>query len=93
MSSLPASSATQTAATAAADPITNQVFTGPTSFSRVVRGRCPLVHAATAERSRDERPAAGGTKVGIGADGHPAMINPAYELLAYAPRDEGPGIG
>ncbi|MFY9670228.1 MAG: OB-fold nucleic acid binding domain-containing protein [Trebonia sp.] len=31
--------------------------------------------------------------VGIGADGHPAMINPAYELLAYAPRDEGPDIG
>jgi hypothetical protein len=31
--------------------------------------------------------------VGIGADGHPAMINPAYELLTYAPRDEGPDIG
>jgi hypothetical protein len=31
MSSLPASSATQTAATTTADPTTNQVFTGPTS--------------------------------------------------------------
>jgi hypothetical protein len=31
--------------------------------------------------------------VGIGADGHPAMINPAYELLTCAPRDEGPDIG
>jgi hypothetical protein len=27
------------------------------------------------------------------ADGHPAMNNPAYELLTYAPRDEGPDIG
>jgi hypothetical protein len=31
--------------------------------------------------------------VGIGTDGHPAMINPAYELLTYASRDEGPDIG
>ena len=33
MSPLPASSAAQTAAAAAADPTTNQVFTGPTSYS------------------------------------------------------------
>jgi len=29
----------------------------------------------------------------IGPDGHPAMINPAYELVTYAPRDQGPENG
>jgi hypothetical protein len=63
MSSLPASSATQTAATAAADPITNQVFTGPTSYSRVVRVLAPQSTPPQPEHSRDERPTADGTKV------------------------------
>jgi hypothetical protein len=34
---LPASSATQMTAATAADPTTSQVFTGPTSYGRVVR--------------------------------------------------------
>lgn len=63
MSSLPASSATQTAAATAADPTTNQVFTGPTSYGRVVRVLAPKFTPLRPGRSRDERPAADGTKV------------------------------